>query len=250
MRRRCTWAGIGILSFVIALTSSPALSQFVCTTTPSDINCTNSGTAPTAFTKDAAGANQNDTVSNSGTASGFTSATTGGGNATATNSGSNSNVFSATTSQGGNAVATNSGSNVGGFFAQTGIAGNATAINTGSDTGVGHAFADVVAVTLVNGDATAINSGTIGDANAGNFSFLEARTQIAGNATATNSGSSAGGVVAEVLGTRQCECKQFRHYRRQCRGRDVRWRQCHGNQFRQRCRRCGGNHGWRQRHRD
>jgi len=136
----------------------------------------------------------NATATNSGTANFFESATIGGGNATATNSGSN------TGAGGGNAVATNSGSNVGGFVAQTAF-GNATATNTGNDTGVGHTFGDVVAVTLVSGNAAASNSGTIGDANAGNFSFLMARTQIAGNATAIKSGSSAGGVVAETLGT-------------------------------------------------
>jgi hypothetical protein len=86
-------------------------------------------------------------------------------------------------------------------LAQTGAGGgNATVTNTGNDTGIGHAFSDVVALTLVSGDAMASNSGTIGDANAGNFSFLEARTQGSGNATAINSGSSAGGVVAETLG--------------------------------------------------
>lgn len=202
MRGQCA----GVLFFVVMVASSPAAAQFMCTTTATDSTCTNSGNAGAFFPNIApqAGqnANANATTTNSGTAVGFTSLTSGGGNATATNSGSNTGAafIAQTGAGGGSAVATNSGSNVGGFLAQTAF-GNATAVNTGNDTGVGHAFADVIAVTLVSGNATASNSGTIGDANAGNFSFLEARTQIAGNATATNSGSSAGGVVAEVLGT-------------------------------------------------
>lgn len=284
---------VGILSALVLLLAPPASAQFLpCTTTPTDITCTNAGSAAAPFPNNATGPNQNATTTNAGTANGFSSRTTGGGNATATNSGNdsngfvatttnggnaaainsgtningfsamtfnggsatatnsgsniagtgsgfgattfgggdatatnsgsntgsfvaqtfgggnssatnsgtNGNGFSATTSQAGNAVAINSGSNVGGVLAQT-VSGNATAINTGSDTGVGHAFADVVALTLVNGNAIASNSGTIGDAAAGNFSFLEASTQIAGNATATNSGRIAGGVSAQTLGT-------------------------------------------------
>jgi hypothetical protein len=177
MRRRCA----GVLFFLAMLASSPASAQFMCTPpTSNPLTCTNSGNAPTLFTNTATGTNQNATTTNSGTANGFASVTTGGGVATATNSGSN--------------IAN-------GILAQTGAGGgNATVTNTGNDTGIGHAFSDVVALTLVSGDAMASNSGTIGDANAGNFSFLEARTQGSGNATAINSGSSAGGVVAETLG--------------------------------------------------
>jgi hypothetical protein len=177
MRRQCA----GVLFFLAMLASSPASAQFMCTPpTSNPLTCTNSGNAPTLFTNTATGTNQNATTTNSGTASGFASQTTGGGVATATNSGSN--------------IAN-------GILAQTGAGGgNATVTNTGNDTGIGHAFSDVVALTLVSGDAMASNSGTIGDANAGNFSFLEARTQGGGNATAINSGSSAGGVVAETLG--------------------------------------------------
>src|SRR5947209_3097406 len=74
------------VSAIALLASSPASAQFMCTTTPSDINCTNSGTAPVFFLNKALGANQNAATTNSGTANAFESETTGGGNATVTNS--------------------------------------------------------------------------------------------------------------------------------------------------------------------
>ncbi|HET8920673.1 MAG TPA: autotransporter domain-containing protein [Xanthobacteraceae bacterium] len=154
--------------------SSPASAQFMCTTTPSDINCTNSGTAPTPFTNSAAVTNQNATTTNSGTANGFASQTTGGGNATATNSGSNINN---------------------GMLAQTVNGGNATATNSGTDTN-----GNVVAQTFTTGNATASNSGSIGNVNSLDFSFLQARALGSGNAAASNSGSVAGGIAAATLG--------------------------------------------------
>jgi hypothetical protein len=188
MRRRCTWAGIGILSFVVALTSSPALSQFVCTTTPSDINCTNSGTAPTAFTNDAAGANQNATTTNSGIANRFTSQTDGGGNATATNTGSDTGGVVAQTTAGGNATATNSGTNTGNIAAVTLDGGNAVATNSGSNIGN-----NILARTVFTGNATATNSGS-------NVGLLATITQFDGDATTINSGSNIGQVSAVTEG--------------------------------------------------
>jgi uncharacterized protein with beta-barrel porin domain len=180
----------------------------MCTTTPSDINCTNSGTAPAFFLNTAVGANQNATTTNSGTANAFESQTTGGGNAAVSNSGINIGGALAVTMAGGNATATNTSTIAGGrIFAQTIGSGDATATNSGSvATGVG-------ALTNV-GNATAINSGTIatgfatlafalvsGDAtaiNSGTSTGVGAAANI-GNATATNSGTSIGGVSASTV---------------------------------------------------
>src|SRR6266700_7064192 len=100
------------VSAIALLASSPAHAQFMCTTTPSDINCTNSGTAP-FFLNKALGANQNAATTNSGTANAFESETTGGGNAAVTNSGSNFGGMLAATTAGGNATATNTGNDTG-----------------------------------------------------------------------------------------------------------------------------------------
>ena len=153
--------------------STPASAQFVCATTPSNVNCTNSGTAPAPFTNNAIGANQSATTSNSGTANGFASQTTGGGDASVTNSGNNAN----------------------GMLAQTTNGGNATATNTGSDINN-----SVIAQTFTTGNATANNSRSIGNVNLLDFSFLQARAIGSGNATATNSGRVAGGVAAAAIG--------------------------------------------------
>jgi len=86
-------AGHAVILTALALIATPASAQFICTTTPTDRTCTNSsnaqGNAGAFFTDTAAGANQNDTVTNTGTAKSFESQTTGGGNATASNFGSN-----------------------------------------------------------------------------------------------------------------------------------------------------------------
>src|SRR5437763_1588486 len=170
MRRQCAWAGIGILSFVIALTSSPALSQFVCTTTPSDINCTNSGTAPTAFTNDAGGANQNATTTNSGIANRFTSQTDGGGNATATNTGSDTGGVVAQTSAGGNATATNSGTNTGSIAVLALAGGNATVINSGTS--------GPIVLEANSGNAAVTNSGIINGLGFPAIQFLTGRATL------------------------------------------------------------------------
>jgi uncharacterized protein with beta-barrel porin domain len=162
------------LSVLALSASSPASAQFVCTTTASDIHCTNSGTAAAPFTNTAAGVNQNATTTNSGTANGFASETQAGGNATATNSGNNINN---------------------GMLAQTDNGGNATATNSGSDTN-----GNVVAQTFATGNATATNSGSIGDFNNSDFSTLQAVAFGTGNATATNSGTVVGGIAATTFG--------------------------------------------------
>jgi hypothetical protein len=123
-----------MLSTTAFLATSPAAAQFVCTITPTDVTCTNSGTQNTSFPSTATGANQNDTVSNSGTANGFLSETSGGGNSTANNSGTNTGIAAATVG-GGNAAATNSGTNTGIIEVVTENGGNATATNSGSNTG-------------------------------------------------------------------------------------------------------------------
>jgi outer membrane autotransporter protein len=217
------------VSALALLASSPAAAQFICITTPSDINCTNSGTAPFLLNK-ALGANQNATTTNSGTANAFESETTGGGNAAVTNSGTNSGGMLAVTTAGGNATATNTGNDSGDVNAFTLNNGKATANNSGAIVG-GH----LLATTVSGGDAIASNSGSValgvsavtegggnatvnnsgingmaaiaftlggGDAianNSGTSNGLVAVTEGGGNATAGNSGTNIGGILASTV---------------------------------------------------
>jgi hypothetical protein len=176
----------GIVALLMLLASSaPAAAQFVCTTTPSDITCTNSGTAA-GIDNTANGAGQNATTTNAGTNSGVTfSVTTGGGNATATNSGSSAGL-AAQTINGGNAIATNSGSNTGGIGVATNNGGDAVLTNSGTNTG------GIAATTVNGGNAVATNSGS-------NTGGITVETFAGGNATATNSGSNTGGVTVETF---------------------------------------------------
>ena len=160
----------------------------MCTTTTSDINCTNSGTAP-FFLNKAVGANQNATTNNTGTANAFESETTGGGNATVNNSGANVGGMLAVTTNGGNATATNTGSDSGDVNAATFLGGNATATNSGTITG-----GLLQAVTNTGGNATATNSGSVSNG-------VGALTIGGGNATATNSGASGLSVIAFTTAT-------------------------------------------------
>src|SRR5689334_7200671 len=64
----------------------PASAQFVCTTTPSDVTCTNSGTSGNFNNNTAVTANANTT--NFGTVNGFFASESINGNATTTNNGS------------------------------------------------------------------------------------------------------------------------------------------------------------------
>ena len=176
------------VSAIALLASSPASAQFVCTTTASDINCANSGTAPFLLNK-ALGANQNATTTNSGTANAFESETTGGGNAAVNNSGTNLGGMLAVTTAGGNATANNSGSDSGDVNAATFLGGNATATNSGTITG-----GLLQAVTNTGGNATATNSGSVSNG-------VGALTIGGGNATATNSGTSGLSVIAFATAT-------------------------------------------------
>ena len=176
------------MSAIALLASSPASAQFACTTTPTDLTCTNPTNGSAGPTTEIApqlgqNANANATTTNLGTAQGFVSETTGGGNATATNSGQSTGVVEATTIGGGNATATNFGSvlSPAGVSAITTVGGNATATNSG--------FAVAVsALSEAGGNATAINSGSA--------SIVSALTEAGGNASATNSGTNTGTIAA------------------------------------------------------
>jgi hypothetical protein len=67
--RAAFWSA-ALLSAGALLANSPAAAQFACSTTPSDITCTNNGTAPNQFANQAMGTNQNANTTNSGTANG------------------------------------------------------------------------------------------------------------------------------------------------------------------------------------
>src|SRR5215472_9136469 len=197
-------AGHAAILTTMALIATPASAQFICTTTPTDRTCTNSsnaqGNAGAFFTDTAAGANQNDTVTNTGTAKGFESQTTGGGAATASNSGSNAANgalgvgIEARTGISGDATASNSGVNAAnvingiGIVAVTATVGNATASNSGANTGGLEGI--VASAGGFGGDATASNSGTNAANGSGGIGIF-AQTTVGGSATANNSGSNA-----------------------------------------------------------
>src|ERR1700682_2595562 len=124
----------------LALASAPASAQVVCTTTPADVTCTNSGTNNGNIFTQAYGAGQNSTTINSGTNTGgiFTQANGAGGNSTTTNSGTDTaGIFTQANGAGGNATTTNSGSNSnGGILTQaSGAGGNAITNNSGTNNG-------------------------------------------------------------------------------------------------------------------
>ena len=190
-------------ALLVLMAASPARAQFVCTTTPTDITCTNSGTAGN-FTNTANGAGQNATTTSTGTAAGFTSQTNGGGNAVATNAGSNSNgggngLF-VLTNNGGNATAVNTGTNFGaanGLSAAVVGGGNATVINTGINTGgINSLVADVFSG---GGNATAINTG-INTANTFGGGIAAFSNGAGFTATVVNSGSNTGTMEAHSPG--------------------------------------------------
>jgi hypothetical protein len=194
----------GAMLALLAASSSSA--QFVCTTTPSDITCTNAGTAA-AETNTAAGANQNATTINNGTSASIATTTTAGGNATTTNTGITTLGISSETQHGGDAVATNSGT-AGGVEAVTQNGGNATATNSGNSGGLAATAVAAGNTTVINsgintggidldsnggGNAAVTNSGS----NAGGISVF---TFAGGNAAVTNSGSNAGGIAVNTFG--------------------------------------------------
>jgi hypothetical protein len=179
-QRTALCAAVGAIAALLIHTD-PASSQYACTTTSTDITCTNTGNAGTE-TNTAAGANQNATTTNSGTSADIVTETTGGGNAAATNSGTVSGVIEAVALNGGNATATNSGTVSGVIEAVSVGGGNATATNAGT-VNIG-----VAALAQNGGNATATNFGTI----SGGSGFLIAETVGNGNATVTNFGTMTG----------------------------------------------------------
>ncbi|HEY1542317.1 MAG TPA: autotransporter domain-containing protein [Xanthobacteraceae bacterium] len=209
-------AGAALAAAILGLlAAAPASAQFVCTTTPSDITCTNpSGGTAAGETNTAAGTNQNATSINNGTNNLFiATSTNAGGNATTINTGLNALGLGATTVNGGDAVVTNSGTNLdNGLNASTLAGGNATATNTATGintfgilanaNGPGNATATNAGIntsigvqteTFGGGTATSINTGT----NAGGIS---ASTLAGGNAVATNTGNNTGGITAQTSG--------------------------------------------------
>ena len=171
----------------LPLAGVPASAQFVCTTTPADINCANSGSADGNVNH--ATGNRNATTTNSGTNDGVIDVQTLGlGTATASNSGTNNGGnFGIQAVARGSAIVTNSGTNFGGLLARTQSFGAvANVINSGIN------YDGMSAAAFSGGNATLTNSGV----NTGNIS---AETFGAGNATIINSGINSGFITALVV---------------------------------------------------
>jgi hypothetical protein len=175
----------------LALGSAPATAQVVCTTTPADVTCTNSGTNNAAIFTQANGAGQNSTTINSGTENGniFTQANGAGGNSTTTNSGTNNgNIFTQANGAGGNSTTTNSGTNGNIFTQANGAGSNSTTINSGTNTaGI------FTQANGTGGTATTTNSGS--NSNGGIFT----QANGGGNAITNNSGINNGFMLNQVF---------------------------------------------------
>ena len=172
----------------LALPSTPASAQVVCTTTPTEITCTNSGTNNTGILTQQFG-DGNAASTNSGTNSGgITTQAFGNGSATSTNSGTNSGGITTQAFGNGDATTTNSGSNSGGIFIQAFGNGNALATNSGSNSG------GIFVQAFGDGNATTTNSGI----NSGSISTLAFGV---GNATTTNSATNSGGITTQTFDT-------------------------------------------------
>ena len=151
---------------------SPASAQFMCTSTVTDVTCTNTGTAASENNFDLS---KNVTTNNSGTVTTSITTTTGNtGNATTTNSGSVGTDIRSTAATNGDASTTNHGS-VGGLVETFALSGNATGFNDGT---IGGQFSTI---NEGSGVASAINHGSVGGA----FSV----TSVFSSATLTNYGS-------------------------------------------------------------
>jgi hypothetical protein len=151
---------------------SPASAQFVCTSTATDVTCSNSGSAANENNFDLS---KNVTTNNSGMVTTSITTTTGNtGNATTTNSGSVGTDISTTAATNGDASTTNHGS-VGGLVDTFAFSGNATGFNDGT---IGGLFSTV---NEGSGVASAINHGSVGGA----FSV----TSVFSSATLTNYGT-------------------------------------------------------------
>lgn len=147
---------LSALLFICAsalLISAPASAQFVCTTTATDVTCTNSGTAASEANFDL---NKNVTTINSGTVTTSMSSTTGNsGNATTINTGSVGTDINTTSATNGDASTTNYGS-VGGSVSTISVNGNSVGINYGM---IGGNF---TTLNQSGGVANGINYGTVG----------------------------------------------------------------------------------------
>ena len=169
-----------IVTTTLALASAPASAQVVCSTTPADVSCTNSGTNNGGIVTQANAAGQNSTTTNSGTNNGGIVTQVngvGGGNSTTTNSGANiGGIVTQVNAGGGNSTTTNSGTNSGGITTQAnGVGGNSTTMNSGTSNG-----GIITQATGAGGIATTTNSGTIN----GGVSLFGA-----GGSSLTNSGT-------------------------------------------------------------
>lgn len=200
----------GATALMVLFAGNPARAQYVCSTTPADITCTNTGISGTEFNP-ANGAGQNATTINSGTSGNIFTQTTGGGNSTTTNSGTVSGGIFSQANGAGNSTTTNSGTVTGGgIFTQALGSGSSTTTNSGStDSIFTQAIGNGPSTTtnsgtvtssgiftqaIGNGPSTTINSGTV--ASGGIF------TQAIGNGPSTtiNSGTINGGVITQAIG--------------------------------------------------
>ena len=172
----------------------PASAQFVCTTTATDVSCTNSGTAVSEANFDLS---KNVSTYNYGSvATSMSSGTGNSGNATTINWGSVGTNLDATTSTVGDATTINYGSVGGSASAIAAINGSAVGINYGTIGG------DFNTLNESGGIANAINYGSIGGAfssvgvfdsstlaNYGSVGSISVSSPNGGTATTTNTGS-------------------------------------------------------------
>jgi hypothetical protein len=181
------WAAYAILIVVIPLlVAAPARAQFVCSTTPTVIDCTNAGAAARGFDFLGGLAPQIVTVTNFGSVAGPVRVRTQS-DATLTNIGNTGGglgAYAYVRSFAGNATLVNSGS-IGGYAYAYSDNGNATITNSGSIGGVAFAIS-------ANGDATLVNSGSIG--------FYALAQTNGGVATMVNSGIVSQGVQLTAPG--------------------------------------------------
>jgi uncharacterized protein with beta-barrel porin domain len=178
---------VAAITLALALTSVPATAQVVCTTTPGDVTCTNSGTNNGAIVTQANVAS-NATSINSGTNNGsILTQANGAGNATTLNSGTNINGILTQANGVGNATTTNSGTNSSGIITQANVTGNATTTNSGTNS-------SGMITQATNGNATTINSGT----SIGNITVHA--SGVGHNATTVNSGITNGIITTYAFG--------------------------------------------------
>jgi hypothetical protein len=182
---------------------SPASAQFMCTSTATDVTCTNTGTAASENNFDLS---KNVTTNNSGTVTTTISTTTGStGNATTTNTGSVGTDISTTAATNGDAATTNHGT-VGGMVDTFAFSGNATGFNDGT---IGSNFSTT---NEGSGVASAINHGSVGGifsvtsvfssatlTNYGSANSLSADAPNGGNATTVNMGSVTTSIMTQTV---------------------------------------------------